>query len=199
MAERKIENLLGLAVLSYLTQGSMHPYQLSRTLRDNGDARSIKFNHGSLYMVVQQLARAGLIAEVETTRVGQRPERTVYGLTEPGRRELREWLRELVQEPKHEYLQYVAALSLIGALPPDEIVALLRARLRRLEDQRAEIRKLIDNAVGEGVHPLFLVEEDYRLALLDADFAFTEQLIERIENPTTGWRSQWADFHQELA
>jgi DNA-binding PadR family transcriptional regulator len=199
VAERKIENLLGLAVLSYLTQGPMHPYQLSRTLRDNGDARSIKFNHGSLYMVVQQLARAGLIAEVETTRVGQRPERTVYGLTEPGRRELREWLRELVQEPKHEYLQYVAALSLIGALPPDEVVALLRARLRRLEDQRAEIRKLIDNAVGEGVHPLFLVEEDYRLALLDADFAFTEQLIERIENPTTGWRSQWADFHQELA
>ncbi|HEY9377342.1 MAG TPA: PadR family transcriptional regulator [Jiangellaceae bacterium] len=199
MAERKIENLLGLAVLSYLTQGPMHPYQLSRTLRDNGDARSIKFNHGSLYMVVQQLARAGLIAEVETTRVGQRPERTVYGLTEPGRRELREWLRELVQEPKHEYLQYVAALSLIGALPPDDVVALLRARLRRLEDQRAEIRKLIDNAVGEGVHPLFLVEEDYRLALLDADFAFTEQLIERIENPTTGWRSQWADFHQELA
>jgi DNA-binding PadR family transcriptional regulator len=199
VAERKIENLLGLAVLSYLTQGPMHPYQLSRTLRDNGDARSIKFNHGSLYMVVQQLARAGLIAEVETTRVGQRPERTVYGLTEPGRRELREWLRELVQEPKHEYLQYVAALSLIGALPPDDVVALLRARLRRLEDQRAEIRKLIDNAVGEGVHPLFLVEEDYRLALLDADFAFTEQLIERIENPTTGWRSQWADFHQELA
>lgn len=66
-------------------------------LRDFGDARSIKFNHGSLYMVVQQLARAGLIAEQETTRQGQRPERTVYALTPEGREEFRRWLRELVE------------------------------------------------------------------------------------------------------
>jgi DNA-binding PadR family transcriptional regulator len=197
VAGRKVGNLLGLAVLSYLTHGPMHPYQLSRMLRDNGDARSIKFNHGSLYMVVQQLAKAGLIAEVETTRVGQRPERTVYQLTATGRRELREWLRELVGEPQHEYPQFVAALSLIGALPPDEVVELLRSRLHRLEGQRAEIRELIDNALADRVHPLFLVEEDYRLVLLDADSSFTEQFIDRIENPTTGWRRQWADFHEE--
>ncbi|HEY9350388.1 MAG TPA: PadR family transcriptional regulator [Acidothermales bacterium] len=193
---RKVGNLLGLAVLSYLTQGPMHPYQLSRTLRDNGDARSIKFNHGSLYMVVRQLAQAGLITDVETTRVGQRPERTVYALTDAGRRELRDWLRELVGGPQYEYPQFVAALSLIGALPPDEVVGLLRNRLRRLEDQRAEIRELIDQAIADDVHPLFLVEEDYRLALLDADSTFVEQFIERIENPQTGWAQQWAEFHR---
>ena len=57
---------LALAVLSYLTVKPMHPYELSRTLRDNDDVRSIKFNHGSLYMVVGQLARAGFIAELES-------------------------------------------------------------------------------------------------------------------------------------
>ena len=64
MAKRKVGNLLALAVLSYLTRGPMHPYELSRTLRDNGDGRSIKFNHGSLYMVVQQLEKAGFVAEL---------------------------------------------------------------------------------------------------------------------------------------
>jgi DNA-binding PadR family transcriptional regulator len=193
--QRRVGNLLGLAVLSYLTQGPMHPYQLSRTLRDNGDARSIKFNHGSLYMVVAQLARAGLITEVETTRVGQRPERTVYGLTDTGRRELRDWLRELIGEPQYEYPQFVAALSLIGALPPDEVAELLRSRVRGLEGQRAEIRQLIDEALADGVHPVFLVEEEYRLALLESDSAFVEQFIERIEHPKTGWRKEWAEFH----
>jgi DNA-binding PadR family transcriptional regulator len=72
--KRKVGNLLALAVLSYLSQRAMHPYELSRTLRDNGDARSIKFNHGSLYMVVGQLATAGFIAEQETNRDGQRPD-----------------------------------------------------------------------------------------------------------------------------
>jgi DNA-binding PadR family transcriptional regulator len=175
----------------------MHPYELSRTLRDNDDGRSIKFNHGSLYMVVQQLAKAGFIVAQETTRQGARPERTVYALTDAGRRELRDWLRELVEVPQHEYPHFVAALSLIAALPPDEVVELLGRRLRRLDEQRTEIRSLIDKTVAEGVHPVFLVEEDYRLALLDAEYAFVERFIARITNPETGWGPQWAAVHTD--
>jgi DNA-binding PadR family transcriptional regulator len=195
MARRKVGNLLALAVMSYLTQGPMHPYELGRMLRDNADTRSIKFNHGSLYMVVQQLAKAGFIAEQETTRDGQRPERTVYAITDSGRRELRDWLRELVGEPEHEYPHFVAALSLIAALPPDEAVDLLRGRRRRLAEQSAEIRELIDQTLARGVHPLFLVEEEYRLDLLEAESAFVERFVERITHPETGWAGPWAAFH----
>jgi len=197
--KRKVGNLLALAVLSYLTQRPMHPYELGRTLREHDDARSIKYNHGSLYMVVQQLAKAGFITELETTRDGARPERTVYALTDAGRRELRDWLRELVQEPQHEYPQFVAALSLIAALPPSEVVELLGRRLGRLATQRAEIRHLIDRTVAAGVHPLFLVEEDYRLALLDAESSFVERFIDQITNPETGWGRPWAQVHGEPA
>jgi DNA-binding PadR family transcriptional regulator len=197
--KRKVGNLLALAVLSYLTQRPMHPYELSRTLRDNADTRSIKFTHGSLYMVVQQLARAGFVTELETGRAGQRPERTVYALTEAGRHELRDWLRELVEQPRHEYPHFVAALSLIAALPPDEVVGLLRTRLARLADQRAEIRTLIDRTLAGGVHPLFLVEEEYRLGQLDAESSFVEGLIGRITDPETGWAPLWAEFHRRAA
>ncbi|MEE6261103.1 PadR family transcriptional regulator [Plantactinospora sonchi] len=197
--KRKVGNLLGLAVLSYLSQRPMHPYELSRTLRDNGDDRSIKFNHGSLYMVVQQLTRAGFVAEQDTHRAGQRPERTVYALTDAGRVELRDWLRELVEEPHHEYPWFVAALSLIAALPPAEAISLLRRRLDRLTDVRTEIRTLVDDALARGVPGLFLVEEEYRLALLDAELSFVERLIGQITDPQLGWGRQWADFHGEPA
>ncbi|HEV8651909.1 MAG TPA: PadR family transcriptional regulator [Actinomycetes bacterium] len=196
---RKVGNLLALAVLSYLTREPMHPYELGRTLRDHDDARSIKFNHGSLYMVVQQLAKAGFIVAQETTRDGRRPERTVYALTDAGRHELRDWLRELAEVPQHEYPHFVAALSLIGALPPSEVVELLGRRLRRLAEQRAEIRDLIGSTLAGGVHPLFLVEEEYRLALLDAETRFVERFIEQITHPETGWGRLWAEFHGEPA
>ena len=185
--KRKVGNPLALAVLSYLTMKPMHPYELSRTLRDNGDARSIKFNHGSLYMVVQQLAKAGFIAEVETSREGQRPERTVYAITDDGRREAREWLSELIAQPEHEYPHFVTALSLIAALPPDQVVPLLRARLEALAGQRAEIQGMIDSSLGQGVPRLFLVEEEYRLALLDTESAFVERFIAEIGDPEAGW------------
>jgi DNA-binding PadR family transcriptional regulator len=195
MPPRRVRNLLALAVLSYLSRQPMHPYELGRTLRRNADERSIKFNHGSLYMVVGQLAKAGFVAEQETVRDGRRPERTVYALTDAGRAELRDWPRELVEEPDHEYPHFVAALSLIGALPPGEVVDLLGRRLDRLGDRRAEIRRLVDDTLAAGVHPLFLVEEEYRLALLDAESAFVERFADRIADPETGWGPLWAELH----
>lgn len=194
-SKRKVSNLLALAVMSYLSARPMHPYELGRTLRDNGDARSIKFNHGSLYMVIQQLAKAGSITEVETTREGQRPERTVYALTDSGRQEFRDWLRELIAEPEHEYPHFVAALSLIAALPPSEVVPLLRHRLGQLASQRAGIRALIEQCLASGVPELFLVEEQYRLALLSAETTFAEGLIGRITDPDDGWDKEWEAFH----
>ena len=193
--KRKVGNLLALAVLSYLSPRPMHPYELGRMLREHGDERSIRFNHGSLYMVVRQLAKAGFVVAQETTREGQRPERTVYAVTDAGRAELHDWLRALVQEPEYEYPHFVAALSLIAALPPAEVVDLLRARLTRLRDEAVETRRLVAETLDGGVHALFLVEEDYRLTLLDAEIAFIERFIDRITDPEDGWQQPCAEFH----
>lgn len=191
MSTRK--NLLALAVLAYLVRAPMHPYELSKTLRAHGDDRSIKFTHGSVYMVVEQLLKAGLIAEHETTRDGQRPERTVYGITPEGRAELRDWLRDLVGTPRHEFPAFGSALSLIGALHPDTVIELLHERLLRLDEQRAAAAAI---TADPSVHPLFLVEEVYRLGLIDAEVAFVRHFIERITDPVSGWRPMWAEFHE---
>lgn len=196
-ARRKRDNLLGLAVLGYLTQRPMYPYELSRTLRDNDDARSVKFSHGSLYMVVGQLAKAGLITEQEVSREGQLPERTLYAITDAGRIEFREWLGHLVAEPQHEYPQFVAALSLIAALPPDQVVALLRARLTRLAERRSETQGVIERALASELHPLFVIEEEYRIAMLTSEMTFVAGFIDKITNPETGWGPLWAQFHSQ--
>jgi DNA-binding PadR family transcriptional regulator len=197
--QRQVGNLLAVAVLSYLAQAPMHPYEMSRTLRNNGDARSIKFNHGSLYMVVKQLAKVGLVVSQEATREGQRPERTVYAITEAGRQELHDWLRELIGEPQHEYPHFVVALSLIAALPPGEVVELLTRRLGLIAERRTETRELIGTTLAAGVHPLFLVEEEYRLELLAAESSFVERFVDQITNPRTGWGPQWTEFHSPPA
>jgi DNA-binding PadR family transcriptional regulator len=190
---RKVSNPLALAVLSYLSRGPMHPYDMVRTLRDNADGRSVKFTPASVYMVVQQLAKAGFVAEHETLRTGMRPERTTYALTEAGREEWHRWLRELIEDPRHEYPQFVVALSLLAALPPDEVTALLRERSHRVAQVRAQTQGMINEAADAGLAPLFLVDEEYRVALLDAEAAFLERLIERISDPDNGWAGAWTE------
>lgn len=188
---RRVDNLLALAVLSYLSQGPMHPYEIGSTLTRHGDDRSIRYRHASLYMVVERLAAAGFVVPVETGRDGARPERTRYAITDAGRAELRDWLAELLAEPAHEYPRFVAALAFVAALDPQEVLAALERRTAALDDARAECTRVVDRAVADGVHPIFLVEEEYRLALLDAELGFVGSLRARIADPSSGYAAAW--------
>jgi hypothetical protein len=58
---------------------------------------------------------------------------------------------------------------------------------------------MIDGVLAADVHPLFLVEEEYRLALLEAESAFVQRFIEQITHPQTGWGRMWAQIHGEPA
>jgi hypothetical protein len=123
----------------------------------------------------------------------------VYAITNAGRAELRAWMRALVEDPQHEYPEFVAALSLLAVLPPDEAVELLGTRLERLAARHHELQSLMEQTLASGVHPLFQIEEEYRLALLEAETAFVESLIDRIADPDDGWAQPWAAFHHSQA
>ncbi|MEU1390722.1 MULTISPECIES: PadR family transcriptional regulator [unclassified Nonomuraea] len=180
---RKVANPLALAVLAFLLVEPMHPYELGRRLQETDKDKSFKYNRGSLYMVVKQLAKAGFIVERETVRDTERPERTLYELTGEGREELYDWLRELVATPQEDYPHFGVALSLISVLDPAEAVGLLERRAAAMTAQRAELARTADAARAGGVAWVFLVEDDYRLAVLDAELAFVARLIESLSAP----------------
>ncbi|MCR3748668.1 PadR family transcriptional regulator [Lentzea californiensis] len=173
---RKVSNPLALAVLAHLVMGPMHPYELGKQLKDTGKDRNIKFNRGSLYMVVEQLRKAGFVTEQETVKDTQRPERTIYALTDAGRAELHDWMRELVRDPVHEYPQFGVALSLISVLDPVEAVELLEARAGALAKDLDETRGMVGKATADGVQWIFLVEEEYRMSLLEAELRLVQKL-----------------------
>jgi DNA-binding PadR family transcriptional regulator len=192
---RQSSNPLALAVLVLLFERPMHPYEIAATLRMRNKGGSIKLRYGSLYTVIDTLAQVGLIQAKETVREGKRPERTIYALTPSGVKRMREWMRELLGTPVKEYPQFEAALSLLPAVPPEEALALLEARVRRLGEMSEELRAAVELAVKH-VEALFLVENDYRLSLIDAERQFIEGLIQRIKTDTEYVRT-WKAFHSD--
>lgn len=192
---RQSSNPLALAVLVLLFERPMHPYEIAATLRMRNKGGSIKLRYGSLYTVIDTLAQVGLIQAKETVREGKRPERTIYALTPSGVTRMREWMRELLGTPVKEYPQFEAALSLLPAVPPEEALALLEARVRRLGEMSEELRAAVELAVKH-VEALFLVENDYRLSLIDAERQFIEGLIQRIKTDTEYVRT-WKAFHSD--
>jgi len=198
MADRRrsISNPLALAVLASLWERPMHPYEMATTMRERGKEHSIKLNYGSLYTVVDSLAKNGLIEAVEARREGRRPERTVYRLTESGRVKLDAWMSQLVAEPVKEYPQFEAALSLLPVLHPDRVRTLLRTRIRTLEKEIAEARVLLDDSHKAGVPRLFLIEGEYHLAQREAELAWVRDLAGELDAGTLEGQDGWRQFYE---
>ena len=194
---RKVSNPLALAVLALLTERPTHPYDMGRTMRERNQEASIKLNYGSLYSVLEQLLRAGFVAKRETLRDTARPERTIYEITDAGRDELLDWMSELVSTPAKEFRAFEAALALLGILVPEEAVRLLTLRRQRLEARIAEQRAGIDALVAGGLHPFFLIEGEYRLALEIAEKAFVDRLLRTLEDQDL--LAMWRGFHEQSA
>src|SRR5579875_2143051 len=183
MSGKKLTNPLGLAVLAWLMKEPMHPHALGQRLQQTGQDRRIKYNRGTLYAVIEQLARAGLVEVQAVERPGARPERAVYVITDAGREEFRRWLAELLATPRSEFPQFLVALSFVALVPPGEAVELLTRRLGQLESSAEETASALREAREAG-HPwVFLVEEELAAELLEVEIRFVTGLVERLGAP----------------
>ncbi|MDM7855090.1 PadR family transcriptional regulator [Cellulomonas alba] len=194
---RSRSNPLALAVLALLWERPMHPYEMSMTLRERGKDESVRLNFGSLYSVVDSLEKHGLVAAASTEREGNRPQRTVYRITDEGSREVVDWLSDLLRTPTKEFPQFEAALSFLPLLPPDDAVRLLRLRVVALERRQAALRGSLDEAVATGLPPLFTVESEFEGALLRAELDFVTDLVTRLGDGTYPGVDLWRRFHAD--
>jgi DNA-binding PadR family transcriptional regulator len=214
---KRLSNPLALAVLALLFERPMHPYEMAATLKSRHKHESIKLRYGSLYTVIELLMERGCISAVETSRDGKRPERTVYTLTAAGHDELRDWMRELIGEPAKDFLQFEAGLCLLPVLPPDEAVALLRSRAVRLAGQCAQLETFLAHVAGQELSavagpeekmpaqlagkkfpPIFLVESEYRLAMIKAELAFVNDLVRRVTEEGWGPVGMWREIQATM-
>jgi DNA-binding PadR family transcriptional regulator len=181
----------------------MHPYEISQTLKSRSKHESIRLNYGSLYGVVEGLERRELIHAREVVREGRRPERTVYEITDAGMVELTDWLSDLVATPVKEYLQYEAALTFLPALPPDEALARLKERCVNLEWAIARHGSVRRTATELGLPRIFVLEDEYVGALMEAELEWTRRLVKDIESGELegleGWRGFFPDESGRIA
>ena len=192
---RKVSNLLALAILAQLSTGQpMHPYEIATVLRRTGKERDMNIKWGSLYTVVGNLEKNGFIEAAEPSRAGRRPERTPYTITETGRAEMRDWLRELVANPEPEFPRFEAALSVLSVLAPDDVIPLLGQRLAALDASITADRAML--AASTWLPRLFLIESEYALAMQEAEAAWVRSLLTEMTEGTLDGIDGWRLYHE---
>jgi DNA-binding PadR family transcriptional regulator len=194
--KRKVGNLLALAVLATLTERPMHRYEIAALLVERGKDRDMDIKMGSLYTVVQNLEKHGYLEVVGSERDGARPERTIYAITEAGRAEAVDWVREIVATPEPEHHRFSAGLSIMMMLPPDEVIALLGTRLENLERIATAARDAIAQC-PPGLPRLFLVEAEFNVAMMEAEIAWVRSLHTELADGTFPFIDMWRDVHAQ--
>lgn len=182
---RADRDLPALTVLALLLTGPRHTYEMHRMIIDSHK----DFVTGlprSLYHAVDRLLKAELIVIKEVNSQPGRPDRTVYTLTARGRANLRDKVTRLLETPDPDSTGMQAALSFIGALPPERAVTALRKRQQQLQAALGSATAGLA-ATGTTIPRLLLIEVEYEAARLGAELEWTTALVADIADGRLTW------------
>jgi DNA-binding PadR family transcriptional regulator len=122
-----------------------HGYEIKEIAKLWGIERWAKIGFGSIYHALGKLQEEELIVELRLEQEGNRPERTVYRITETGEEAFFALLRHTCRTADPETRDLDMALAFIDQLPAGERVALLTERLEALEPRYQFLVKSMEN------------------------------------------------------
>lgn len=196
MASDFRRSTLALAVLSLLLEAEqmrrepLHPYGMQRLIKDRGKGEVVNVGQrASLYRTIDRLHRNGLIRAVGSDRAENRPERTLYELTDLGRRVWREWMLDALEAPVRSYAEFPAALAFIPLLEPEEVLARLDQRRETLAAELDRIRAVTSEAAEYG--RLFALEMEYLRATTAAELEWVESVSGDLRSGRITWSKEW--------
>ncbi|MBO7746436.1 PadR family transcriptional regulator [Paenibacillus sp. MWE-103] len=135
-----------LMILGLLMEHDRHPYEIRQTIKLRNWNESFKLRDGSLYYAVDQLRQDGLIEAAEVVAVPgeNRPDKTIYRITDKGREAFYLLLNEqfkLTSYPQHPLF---LAMPFVRHGHPGTIEELVVKQLEACEARIARMKAILE-------------------------------------------------------
>ena len=163
-----------IVLLSLLAEQPRHGYDLDRVIEQRGYRQWTSLAFSSVYYLLKRLSERGLLEPDE----GSQGRRTVFRLTEAGRRELRQAAGERVLAPAPPSAGVLPALNAYSRLDDPALAALLAQRAEALLGRLDELRALRAQVDEEHALAIF----DYEILRQEADLAWTRSLLKKADS-----------------
>jgi DNA-binding PadR family transcriptional regulator len=181
---------IALAILTMLYEEPMHPYRMQQLIKERGKDEVINVSQrASLYQTINRLVREALIIPQSVSRDENRPERTVYELTDTGRETMVEWMRQIISTPSPEFPDFPAAMSVLAVLTPKDARQQLERRVAALEP---ELKRLDGILTQTSFLPrLFLLEMELLRANCATELKWVRSVVEDLRSGKLTWSEKW--------
>ena len=163
-----------IVLLSLLAEQPRHGYDLDRVIEQRGYRQWTSLAFSSVYYLLKRLSERGLLEPDE----GSQRRRTVFRVTEAGRRELRNAAGARVLSPAPPSAGVLPALNAYPRLDDPALVALLAQRAEALLGRLDELRALRAQVDEEHALAIF----DYEILRQEADLTWTRSLLKKADS-----------------
>jgi DNA-binding PadR family transcriptional regulator len=188
--KRVKHSAIALATLTMLFEEPMHPYRMQQLIKQRGKDEVINVTQrASLYQTINRLQREGLIAAQSVSRDENRPERTVYELTDAGRETMMDWMRQILSTPSPEFPDFPAALSVLAVLTPKDARQQLERRVAALEPELKRLDGIL--AKTSFLPRLFLLEMELLRATCATELKWVRSVVEDLRSGKLTWNEKW--------
>jgi DNA-binding PadR family transcriptional regulator len=174
-----------IAILGLLCRhGPQHGYELRKLVVEQHIDEISDIQLGSIYAALKRFAQEGLVEQQGRSRSGNRPTRTMFRITDLGKKELRTLVADAFTDPQQAERPVDLALHFSGLLEVDDVVELLEERLMMLE----KFAKLIERATKSTRHDDPAVRDlirdipDHFRRINRAEIAWTKHVLDNARN-----------------
>lgn len=124
-----------LAILGLLLERNMHPYEITLVMKERSMDRITKLQMGSLYYAVDKLVQEGYIEAVEVISSSDRPDKTIYRITDHGKSLFEQLILQQIKKSEPFYHPMYMALAMSRHVDQSKVEKLLEERIRETEHQ----------------------------------------------------------------
>ncbi|MEZ5338973.1 MAG: PadR family transcriptional regulator [bacterium] len=164
-----------LVVLGLLSDSPRYGYEIKMII-DNVMSHIVDISSGSLYYGLKKLENNGFVRETGTERVGNRPERSVYEITDDGRRMLRRELPKVIFPHSRPIFPVNLGLYFLDAISEKEQCRrflIKEAYLKRILEYHREV----DEQTRESTPLRHQFIMRHTIMLIEMEIAFCEEVF----------------------
>ncbi|MBN2281340.1 MAG: helix-turn-helix transcriptional regulator [Candidatus Marinimicrobia bacterium] len=130
-----------ITLLGILNENPNHAYQLEHLLQEKNLKDKVDLAFSSIYATLKKLEKRGMVLG-HIQKLPKQPEKKIYSITEKGKQELIENLKQNLSKPEFEKSSFELCLHFSNFIPKLELKEILKI-------YEAELTRMIQNQIKE--------------------------------------------------
>lgn len=173
---------INIILLGIIAETPMNPYEMTKYIQALELRAWFSISDSSVYTAVKTMSKKDLIYG-ETIKDSNMPEKTIYSITQHGKKYLDKALESIIMDAQADYISMNLAILFLYRLGKKRAVQLLEKRLLSLRSQRTKMENQKNRVQNPNLGIAATLSQERIIKLMDMEIDTTLDLLYYLSVP----------------